>query len=224
MNANAKTMNRIAPHTVAEGILRSSGDVQIEGDMDGQLQSEGTIRIANSGKMTGEVNTQNAHIEGNLEGSIEAEGKIEASDSSQIEGEVAAARLVVHPGASLKGTFFISPKWREEQQQYKANQPDQDASAAKKSAETDTRRNVTIETEFPDARKVRVFGSFNNWDRTKSMKLHRTEGGKWKVDLKLEPGTYEYLFLVNGQEELDPTNPEKATNDVGTENSVLHVE
>ena len=42
--------------------------------------------------------------------------------------------------------------------------------------------------------------------------------------MMLEPGTYEYKFVVDGEWKLDSNNPNFAPNDLGTLNSVLVVE
>ena len=42
-------------------------------------------------------------------------------------------------------------------------------------------------------------GDFNNWD-TQSHPLQKKEEGIWTTTIKLKPGRYEYMFVVNGQE------------------------
>jgi 1,4-alpha-glucan branching enzyme len=56
----------------------------------------------------------------------------------------------------------------------------------------------TILTFFvPEAREVKVAGSFNRWcpDATP---LNNTGSGKWAVRLMLRSGQYEYRFVVDG--------------------------
>ena len=45
----------------------------------------------------------------------------------------------------------------------------------------------------PQARKVSVAGSFNNWNTKKDMAKKDT-GGNWTAKLSLKPGRYEYKF------------------------------
>lgn len=49
----------------------------------------------------------------------------------------------------------------------------------------------------PSASEVVLVGSFNNWEATP---LHDEDlDGIWRVELALDPGRYEYAFVVDGQ-------------------------
>lgn len=50
----------------------------------------------------------------------------------------------------------------------------------------------------PDAKEVKLAGTFNNWDPD-AQPMERALNGDWKTCLMLEPGTYEYRFLVDGK-------------------------
>jgi hypothetical protein len=51
----------------------------------------------------------------------------------------------------------------------------------------------------PGARTVHVAGDFNAWTPSRTP-LEPTANGAWAVTLPLEPGRYEYMFVVNDQE------------------------
>ncbi len=88
------------------------------------------------------------------------------------------------------------------------------------------KRKKIVSTEFtlyaPDAEKVYVTGDFNSWDPEK-YPMRRFKSGICKKKIKLKPGCYEYLFIVDGEYRTDPENSVKKTNPYGTENSVLIV-
>ncbi len=69
--------------------------------------------------------------------------------------------------------------------------------------------------------KVQLAGSFNNWSPEKTT-LERNDG-IWKTKLYLNPGNYQYQVVTDGEWMLDPTNPEKASNNIGGFNSVLKI-
>ncbi|MBL7978862.1 MAG: alpha-glucosidase C-terminal domain-containing protein [Bacteroidetes Order II. Incertae sedis bacterium] len=72
--------------------------------------------------------------------------------------------------------------------------------------------------------KITLFGSFNGWNRD-TLPLTDPEGdGTFSCTVSLDPGSYEYKFFVDGEEVLDPENPEKAPNGFGGFNSVLRVQ
>jgi len=81
---------------------------------------------------------------------------------------------------------------------------------------------VNFELEAPDAKSVYLAGSFNNWDVV-ATPMKKDESGLWKTNIKLAPGTYEYLFYVDGNWQNDPKETEFKENPFGTRNNVLVV-
>jgi hypothetical protein len=60
--------------------------------------------------------------------------------------------------------------------------------------------------EDPSAGSVSLAGDFNNWNMN-AEPLTKGSDGVWRVVVDLEPGTYEYKFVVNGSEWIaDPDN------------------
>ena len=90
----------------------------------------------------------------------------------------------------------------------------------KKPARVPPKADVTFQLEAPQAEQVCVVGSFNEWDPTANI-LGYDEDGRWGCTLALEPGEYEYRFVVDGQWHDDPENTERRSNGFGTENCVL---
>jgi len=81
-------------------------------------------------------------------------------------------------------------------------------------------------TEFqifaPQAKKVAVAGSFNNWD-TNKISAKKDTKGNWAVKVSLKPGRYEYKFFVDGSWVNDPKTSNAVYNSFGTQNSVVEV-
>jgi 1,4-alpha-glucan branching enzyme len=78
---------------------------------------------------------------------------------------------------------------------------------------------IRLSLHCPHGDTVSLAGSFNDWQPAP---LQR-EGKEWHIDLRLSPGTYEYLFVVNERWLPDPACAEGRPNPFGGENSVLHV-
>ena len=75
----------------------------------------------------------------------------------------------------------------------------------------------------PGAQTVGVAGDFNGWDPLQTP-LFPTTGGAWIVTLPLEPGRYEYMFVVDGtQWVVDPFAEEQQDDGFGLRNGVLDV-
>ena len=47
--------------------------------------------------------------------------------------------------------------------------------------------------------------------------------GIWRAKLPLPPGRHPYLFLVDGEWQIDPACPEKVRNSFGTFNNVVEI-
>lgn len=74
----------------------------------------------------------------------------------------------------------------------------------------------------PQARKVSLAGTFNNWD-TKALSAKKDTQGNWVVKTNLKPGRYEYKFFVDGSWINDPRCNICVPNSFGTHNCVVEV-
>ena len=88
--------------------------------------------------------------------------------------------------------------------------------AAKRGAVT-----VAFSLETSPGCTVGVAGSFNDWDPGVTPMKYDPEERVYRGSVTLEPGEYEYKFVVDGEWFLDESNPNFYPNDFGTLNSVL---
>lgn len=81
-------------------------------------------------------------------------------------------------------------------------------------------------TEFkffaPQAKKVSLAGTFNNWD-AKELPAKKDTKGSWAVKLSLRPGKYEYKFVVDGSWANDPRCTACVPNGLGGQNCVIEI-
>ena len=77
---------------------------------------------------------------------------------------------------------------------------------------------------FPEAQSVHVVGTFNDW-RPSSIELEdQDHDGVWRATLVLPAGTYEYMFVVDGERWVPDHLAERlVADDFGRENSVVIV-
>ena len=74
-----------------------------------------------------------------------------------------------------------------------------------------------------DLTKVSLVGDFNNWDKDVDL-MDKKPDGSFQFIISLNPGTYEYKFVLNDVEWIpDPACPERVHDSMGGDNSVLHV-
>lgn len=82
---------------------------------------------------------------------------------------------------------------------------------------------VHFEFHDLDARNVCLAGTFNAWhpDATPMVALGH---GRWAKELTLEPGVYEYLFVVDGRWIADPGAAVTTSNPFGGINCCVKVD
>lgn len=81
---------------------------------------------------------------------------------------------------------------------------------------------VTFTYTAPNANSVALAGDFNDWKAEADMM--EKKNGVWQITLDLQPGEYQYKFVVDGDKWVtDPNNPNKADDGYGGQNSVINV-
>lgn len=83
---------------------------------------------------------------------------------------------------------------------------------------------VIFSTLYPRASVVQVAGDFNDWQPERTGLEKVDEAGKWMLKLPIQPGTYRYRLVVDGQWQQDPYNRMTEMNPFGEMNSVLQVQ
>lgn len=95
--------------------------------------------------------------------------------------------------------------------------------AKSKIGEESSLRKVKFEFQAPEAREVSVAGDFNGWG-VNANPMKKDKKGVWKTIVSLEPGRYEYRFIVDGNWTNDPSCSYCAANEFGGENCVRLVD
>ena len=72
-------------------------------------------------------------------------------------------------------------------------------------------------------REVFVAGSFNDWDPKAKKMRYYAKSGFYAAKIELEPGTYQYKFVADGEWMADPQCADFVGNGCGTLNSVITV-
>jgi len=70
-------------------------------------------------------------------------------------------------------------------------------------------RFVKFTVKIANAEKDGIAGDFNKWSRD-SVSLVKREKNTWITIIPLPPGTYKYLYDIDGRLILDPLNPDTA--------------
>ena len=106
----------------------------------------------------------------------------------------------------------------------KETKPAQQAVAKKAAKPAAKRRRVTFRVQSEPGRVVALAGDFNGWSADANLLVDKAGTGDYKAIILLEPGAYEYKFVMDGAWCVDPGCAEWAQNNLGTLNSVIRVE
>ena len=60
---------------------------------------------------------------------------------------------------------------------------------------------INLHCARPQARRVFVLADFTEWE---PVEMKRRIDGNWLLQVNLVPGNYHYVFLVDGEPQLDP--------------------
>ncbi len=74
----------------------------------------------------------------------------------------------------------------------------------------------------PQAKRVALAGSFNNWDAN-VLTAKKDSRGNWAIKINLKPGRYEYKFVVDGSWLNDPNCTACVVNSYGSHNCIVEV-
>jgi len=71
---------------------------------------------------------------------------------------------------------------------------------------------------------VNLFGQFNGWNRQNLVMEDLDSDGEYEITIPLDPGRYEYKYFIDGEELVDPADPDIVPNGMGGFNQVIIIE
>lgn len=99
----------IGAGTTVSGQISTPETVEVLGQLDGTISAK-TLKIGNSGKVSGDVTVTDADIAGRLDKSIKVKGLLTVRSSGHIEGTISYGNLELEKGAKIIGKFESSVK------------------------------------------------------------------------------------------------------------------
>ena len=100
---NGTAVNLISQGTEITGDVKSSGDIRIDGVLNGNLVTKGKVVIGATGRIKGEVECKNSEVSGLIDGKITVTQLLNLKASSKINGTIITAKLSIEPGAVFTG-------------------------------------------------------------------------------------------------------------------------
>lgn len=89
--------------TVFSGVLSFNGVVRIDGKMDGEVHTDDTLIVGETGILEADITAGTVICRGKIKGTIKASKRIEIHTNSEVVGNIAAPSLLVEDGAIFDG-------------------------------------------------------------------------------------------------------------------------
>ncbi len=95
--------NVLANDVEIKGSIKFSHDLIIDGKIDGEVTSDGSLTVGENALIKGEIKTRSVTIFGKIEGNITVAERCELKSNSVLIGDVAAGTLAIEEGATFLG-------------------------------------------------------------------------------------------------------------------------
>jgi cytoskeletal protein CcmA (bactofilin family) len=98
----------IGSNAYFKGDIEVKGGVLIDGRVEGNVKTEGSLIIGKEGYIVGDVYAMNLNLNGKIEGKVYIKNRVEISSNGKIEGELHCKILVVDEGGYINGTMDMN--------------------------------------------------------------------------------------------------------------------
>jgi cytoskeletal protein CcmA (bactofilin family) len=91
-----------------KGSVKFLGELVIDGEVEGTIDSPGKLCISEHGQIKGEIRAKFVKVQGNVEGDIFASERCELQAGCVLQGDIEAPRLVVDENAAFCGNAKVA--------------------------------------------------------------------------------------------------------------------
>ena len=109
-NDNAEIKAYMGEDTVFNGSLNFDGTVRIDGKFEGQVITEDTLIIGETGHLMAEISAGTVICMGRVEGTLMSSKKVEIHSTSKVVGNVKSPALYIELGGVLDGACNMTGK------------------------------------------------------------------------------------------------------------------
>ena len=86
-----------------EGKITSSGNIRVDGEIQGEILSQSNVTIGEQGQVNGQINADAITIGGKVSGIVRAKEKLVLDSKGNLKGDIFTKILVVEAGAKFDG-------------------------------------------------------------------------------------------------------------------------
>lgn len=93
----------VSATTSFTGVIKSDGLVVINGRVEGEIQTAGSLLVGKQGQVQASITAQNVAVAGTVVGNITASERLEIGSTGKVLGDIATTCLVVEEGGFFNG-------------------------------------------------------------------------------------------------------------------------
>ena len=86
-----------------EGKVKSNGNIRVEGQIEGDIESRGSVVIGGNGEVNGQISAELISIAGSVTGTVKAKNKLTLEEKGNLKGDIFTKSLIVKEGAQFDG-------------------------------------------------------------------------------------------------------------------------
>ncbi|MFM7181204.1 MAG: polymer-forming cytoskeletal protein [Verrucomicrobiales bacterium] len=99
--------NILSSDVEIKGSLKFSNDLVIDGRIEGEVTSDGSLTVGENARIKGEIKTKSCIVFGKVEGNITVTDRCELKQSAELAGDVRAKTLAIEEGAAFMGKSIV---------------------------------------------------------------------------------------------------------------------
>lgn len=101
------TKNILSSDVEIKGSLKFSNDLVIDGKIEGEINSDGSLTVGENARVKGEIRTKSCTVFGKVEGNITVLDRCELKTTAELVGDVKAKTLSIEEGATFMGKSIV---------------------------------------------------------------------------------------------------------------------
>lgn len=102
-----KALSNISQGTVVKGEIISDGDIRVDGEVEGRIDSEGKVLFGESARMTGNIDAADVEFYGHIDGDMTVRNTLSLKSSACVNGDIHIRKLQVELGAQFNGACHM---------------------------------------------------------------------------------------------------------------------
>src|SRR5215831_7644791 len=90
-----------------EGLVKFSNELRIDGEVEGTIDSTGTLTLGEHALVRGEIRTKSVKVRGTVEGNVFVTERCELQAGCSLRGDIEAPRLMVDENVTFVGSAKV---------------------------------------------------------------------------------------------------------------------